>query len=160
MVSHAGGDQFEVPDPSIADQNLPGSAEPRVFVPGAPELDEVELSADERHRYTMLVEWSYADEIFAAEPEVDQDRATLVLRGEVDAVALAEVRSSLELIQDARPSTLVVDLSGAAFVSVSAMLCVVDAAKHIPVVAIAHASPTARRIFELVDTDSLVNVID
>lgn len=129
-------------------------------MPGAPEMDEVELSAEERHRYSMLVQWSYADDLFAAEPEVDQDRATLVLRGEVDAVALREVRSSLELIQDARPCTLVVDLSAAAFVSVSAMLCIVDAAKHIPVVVIAHASPTARRIFELVDTDALVSIVD
>ena len=117
------------------------------------DLDEVELSEEERHRFTALVQWSYTDEWFAAEPRMDDDCATLVLRGEIDAVALAEVRSLLDLIVDARPARLRIDLADAAFVSVSAMLCMVDAARHIPEVLIERPSPTLRRIFELVDPD-------
>lgn len=117
-------------------------------------MDEVELSEDERHRFSALVEWSYAEDLFVAEPHLDQDRATLVLRGEIDAVALPEIRSLVDLIVDAHPSRLNIDLADAAFVSVSAMLCMVDAARHIPEVVVQRPSATVRRIFELVDADT------
>lgn len=115
--------------------------------------DGVTLSEEERRRFLALVQWSYAEDFFLAEPSLDQDSATLVLRGEVDAFALPEVRSLIDLIVDARPTRLRIDLADAAFVSVSAMLCMVDAARHIPEVVIDRPSPTVRRIFELVDAD-------
>ena len=120
---------------------------------GPQDLERVALSEDERRRFSALVQWSYADEWFAAEPHIDQDCATLVLRGEIDAIALPDVRSLLELIVDVRPLQLHIDLADAAFVSVSAMLCMVDAARHISNVVIDRPSATVRRIFELVDAD-------
>lgn len=124
---------------------------------GAPEAahhhDSVELSEEEERRFSALIQWSYADDWFAAEPSLDHDCATLVLRGEIDAIALPEVRSLLDLLVDSRPSRLRIDLADSAFVSVSAMLCMVDAARHIPEVVIERPSATLRRIFELVDPD-------
>lgn len=122
--------------------------------------DEVILTEEERHRFSALIQWSYAEDFFLAEPSLDQDSATLVLRGELDAVALAEVRSLIDLIVDARPARLTIDLADAAFVSVSAMLCMVDAARHIPEVVIDRPSPTVRRIFELVDADRRLLVVE
>ncbi len=121
---------------------------------GAPhDIDRVELSEEERQRFSALIQWSYPDDWFAAEPHVDQDAATLVLRGEIDAIALPEVRSLLDLLVDSHPLKLRIDLADAAFVSVSAMLCMVDTARHIPQVVIERPSTTVRRIFELVDAD-------
>jgi anti-anti-sigma regulatory factor len=120
---------------------------------GPHELERVELSEEERQRFSALIQWSYAEDWFAAEPRLDHDTATLVLRGEIDAIALPEVKSLIDLLVDSRPSKLHVDLSDAAFVSVSAMLCMVDAARHIPEVVIDRPSTTVRRIFELVDPD-------
>jgi anti-anti-sigma regulatory factor len=127
---------------------------------GGPTTDEVpiasavELSEEEQRRFSALIRWSYAGDWFVAEPQIDEDCATLILRGEVDAIALPEVRSLVDLLVDARPCRLSIDLSDAAFVSVSAMLCLVDAARHIPEVVIERPSPTVQRIFELVDPDS------
>lgn len=117
------------------------------------EIDKVELTEEERRRFSALVQWSYADEYFSAEPIVDRESATLVLRGEIDAIALPEVRALIDVIVEAGPRKLQVDLADAAFVSVSAMLCMVDAARHIEEVAILRPSATVRRIFELVDPD-------
>ncbi len=128
------------------------AAKPGTAVGGG-EIDEVDLSEEEKRRFSALVQWSYADEYYAAEPILSHESATLVLRGEIDAIALPEVRSLLDIIVDGRPRRLAVDLADAAFVSVSAMLCVVDAARHIPEVVIERPSATVRRIFELVDPD-------
>jgi anti-anti-sigma regulatory factor len=136
----------------LRDDALAGVTAPGVPDPGY-DLERVELSEEERQRFSALVKWSYGDDWFAAEPLIDQDCATLVLRGEIDALALPEIRSLLELLVDARPVRLCVDLADAAFISVSAMLCMVDAARHIPEVVIARPSSTLRRIFELVDPD-------
>jgi ABC-type transporter Mla MlaB component len=144
-----------VPD-HLDNDAIQGSA--AVEVPDDPGIDDIELSEEEKRRFSALVEWSYADEWFAAEPFVDRERATLILRGEIDAVALPEVRSLIDLIVDGRPKTLHVDLADAAFVSVSAMLCMVDAARHIPDVVIDRPSATVRRIFELVDPDMRLNL--
>jgi anti-anti-sigma regulatory factor len=116
-------------------------------------VDDVELSEEEKRRFSALVQWSFGDEYYAAEPILNHESATLVLRGEIDAIALSEVRSLIDLIVDGRPKRLSVDLADAAFVSVSAMLCIVDAARHIPQVIIERPSATVRRIFELVDPD-------
>ena len=124
------------------------------------EPDKVELSEEERHRFSALVQWSYAEDWFVAEPALDHDRATLVLRGEIDALAISEIRGLIDLIVDAQPAKLCIDLSHAAFVSVSAMLCMVDAARHIGEVVIARPSPTVRRIFELVDADTRLRFFD
>ncbi|MHB8245623.1 MAG: STAS domain-containing protein [Acidimicrobiales bacterium] len=126
-------------------------AAPALKVPH--DLDRVELSEEEERRFSALVQWSQADEWFAAEPYIDEDTATFTLRGEIDAVALPEVRTLLNLIVEARPAQLNIDLKNAAFVSVSAMLCMVDAARHIPLVVIEEPSATLRRIFELVDPE-------
>lgn len=122
-------------------------------VPVSHDLDAVELSEEEERRFSALVEWTRGDEWFAAEPHLDEETATIVLRGEIDAVALPQVRSILDMVVDARPARLNIDLADAAFVSVSAMLCMVDAARHIPEVSILRPSATVRRIFELVDPD-------
>lgn len=124
----------------------PGTDDPSI-------RDEVALSEEEQRRFSALVRWSYAGDWFVAEPQIDEDCATLILRGEVDAVALPEVRSLIDLLVDARPCRLCIDLADAAFVSVSAMLCMVDAARHIPDVVVDRPSPTVRRIFEMVDAD-------
>lgn len=113
----------------------------------------VELSEEEERRFSALIRWSYEGDWFVAEPQIDDDSATLILRGEVDAIALSEVRSLIDLLVEARPCRLLIDLSDAAFVSVSAMLCMMDAARHIPEVVIERPSATVRRIFELVDAD-------
>lgn len=124
-------------------------------VAGAEAHDEVQLSEEEERRFSALVRWSYGDEWFAVEPHIDveSDRATLVLRGEVDAVALDEVRGLIDLVIDSRPAQLRVDLADAVFVSVSTMLCLLDASHHIPEVVVERPSPTVRRIFDLVDPD-------
>ncbi|MHB1987414.1 MAG: STAS domain-containing protein [Acidimicrobiales bacterium] len=117
------------------------------------DLGQVELSEEEERRFSALVQWSYSDQSYAVEPHIDRECAKLVLRGEIDAMALAEVRALLDLIVDGRPIRLHIDLADAAFVSVSAMLCMVDAARHISEVVIERPSATVRRIFELVDAD-------
>ena len=124
-------------------------------VPGAEAHDDVRLSEEEERRFSALVRWSYGDDWFAVQPhlDVESDTATLVLRGEVDAVALGEVRSLIELVIDSHPTRLRVDLTDAIFVSVSTMLCLLDASNHIREVVVERPSPTVRRIFDLVDPD-------
>lgn len=153
------GEEIRVPDTFENDDQLAdGLTTMTASFDDAPhDLDEVELSDEEKRRFSALVQWSYADEWYAAEPHIEDESATLVLRGEIDAVALPEVRTLLDLIVDGRPGRLHIDLADAAFVSVSAMLCMVDASRHISEVVIERPSATVRRIFELVDSDRRLN---
>jgi anti-anti-sigma regulatory factor len=121
--------------------------------------DKVDLSEEERQRFSALVQWSQSDGWFSAEPQIVGECATLVLSGEIDAIALPEIRSLIDLIVDARPAVLRIDLTDAVFVSVSAMLCMVDASRHIPDVVIERPSMTLQRIFELVDPDKQVKIV-
>ncbi|MGH9297406.1 MAG: STAS domain-containing protein, partial [Acidimicrobiales bacterium] len=123
-----------------------------------PDPGSLELTHAERKSFSALVRWSCADELFAAEGSLAKDEAFLVLRGEIDALALPRLQAVLDSVEEARPHLLLIDLSGAVFVSVSAMLRMVDSARHIPQVAIVRPSATVRRIFELADCDGRVEV--
>jgi anti-anti-sigma regulatory factor len=111
------------------------------------------LSKEDRERYSARIEWSPANDRSAAEPRPEQQTATLVLRGEIDAAALPEVRSLLDLLVERGLARLRIDLADALFVSVSVMQSMVDATDDIAEVVIEHPSVTLRRIFALVDTE-------
>ncbi|HLI44124.1 MAG TPA: hypothetical protein VKU92_06605 [Acidimicrobiales bacterium] len=110
------------------------------------------LSKEDRERYSARIEWSHAHDRSATEPCREQQTATLVLRGEIDAAALPEVQSLLDLLAERGLARLRIDLADAVFVSVSVMQSMVDATDEIAEVVVEHPSATLRQILPLVDT--------
>jgi ABC-type transporter Mla MlaB component len=117
------------------------------------------LSAEEEE-FDLLVERAFADEWFSEAHAIERGEGRIVLRGEVDMAALAELDAALSELEDEQPLALRVELSEATFVSTAAMLRIIDTTRHVGHVTVCGANMTVRRIFSVLDIERRCELID
>lgn len=86
------------------------------------------------------------------EVTLEAGTATVVISGELDALAVPLLSSQLARILDARPGRLVINLAGVGFIDCAAARLITGTGRYLPrgeLVVIRSPSPPVRRLLEL-----------
>lgn len=139
-----GGKEKAMPDPAMTPRQFDGSY-------GLTEEEE---------EFDLLVEQAFVDEWFTEAHEVERGEGRIVLRGEIDTAALADLDTALRELEDLKTPVIRIELSAASFVGTAAMLRMVDAALHVERVTLSGANMSVRRIFSVIDPEGRCELVD